>query len=320
MTSNIQINHERLKELLNARRLNQEELAAKIKADIGTVSRWARGETTKLRRSNFNKLRDALNATEADLCGEGPLPDGKEKREASPEGQVSFVVDTACRNALALVARRYGVRQRQIVEIAPLLFSLIAEQSLAERRQELEVFKAAVDDAENEAPPHMKRELRFAHDEDDRALIEREEQSIAARDLFARQVGYEEDDPAAGNPLALHLDRLLASSSAPHGVYKGKNRVLWEQGEEPRYSVGIEELNEILGGDKEAMRHVLRGRVALAEMPGEVRKATPEQKAEWVKADLQRSVEDLANLSSSLDELSVDEFRAAAAADPEEEF
>jgi hypothetical protein len=47
---------------------------------------------------------------------------------------MNLSVDAACRNALNLVAHRYQVTRQQIVEAAPLLFFIIAEQCLKELR------------------------------------------------------------------------------------------------------------------------------------------------------------------------------------------
>src|ERR1700686_5626700 len=122
MTKTAKVNGERIRALRSKRGLSQKELAGKVKVDPGTVSRWERGDIDRVRHDVLGRMRSALGATEADICAEGPLPESGAAQEAPlPKGQMNLSVDTACRNALSLVARRYGVTRQQIVEAAPLL-------------------------------------------------------------------------------------------------------------------------------------------------------------------------------------------------------
>lgn len=318
--SKIEINPERLKGLLEMRKLNQKELAKAIQVDVTTVNRWMTGRVTKLRGDIFSKLCKELSARKSDLCGEGPLPDAPPECEPPSKDPVSFEIDTACRNALALVARRYGVKQREIVEIAPLLFLIIAEQSLAERESALVDLGSRLSDAENATPAHLRNRFRFPHDEDDLDLATREKRSIAARDLFASQVGYREHASEAANPFAHFLSNLLKATDAPHEPI-GRESIRWARGDEPRYRIGLDELSELMGGDKGASRKILHGIVALAEMPGDLRRATPEKRAAWVK---EKSVEDLKEFSAALADMSWEvtakDLNALKKTEQEEEF
>ena len=268
------INPDRLRFWLNKCRLSQKELAAKIGTDVGTVSRWKTGKTRKIRSSKLAKLCEVLGVTQTELCADGPL---SEAGDAAPRGQVTMMLDTACRNALALVARRYGVTRQQIVEVAPLLFAIIAEQSLAERRNRLDGYHDA-------APSHLRGSLRGPYDEDDNKLLDAEERSIRQRDLFASHVVDRDENHHKSNPFAVFLSKRLSETDLKKG-----NGVTWEEDEAPRYQIGIEELIDLLGKDQAACKLVLSGEVALAEMPGDTRKATPEVRASWVKekADLE---------------------------------
>src|ERR1700722_13427626 len=122
MKNTIKVNAERISTLRTKRALSQKVLAGKVGVDPGTVSRWEGGEIDRIRQDIFGKLRSVLAATEDDICGEGPFPESRAAQQDPPKGQMNLNVDSACRNALALVAYRYGVTRQQIVEAAPLLF------------------------------------------------------------------------------------------------------------------------------------------------------------------------------------------------------
>lgn len=275
MTLSRKINPERLGALIAKSRLSQKELAAKIGADVGTLSRWKRGKIGVIRSGKLAKLCEALGTTPSELCAEGPLPEAVAAGDTARRGQVTMMLDTSCRNALALVARRYGVTRQQIVEIAPLLFAITAEQALAERGEWLDAYRDA-------PPPHL-RDLRGPSVEDDEALLEVEARSIKQRDLFAMQVGGWDEHHHKNNPFARFLSERLSKTGLKSGT-----RVIWDEGEAPRYWIGIDELIDLLGRDKDVLKLVLSGRVALAEMPADTRKAAPEIRALWVKekADL----------------------------------
>lgn len=261
------INRDRLRVLLNKCPLSQKELAAQIKIDVGTLSRWKTREMN-IRSDKLARLCEALGTTQTELCADGPLP---EPTDAARRGQVAMMLDNACRNALALVARRYGVTRQQIVEIAPLLFAIAAEQSLTERRNRLDAYRDA-------APSHLRTSLRGPYDEDDNELLDAEERSIRERDLFASQVGDWDEDHHKNNPFAAFITDRLSKTGL-----KTIQEVTWEKNEAPRYSIGIDELNDLLGLDQRARVLVLKGEVALAEMPRDTRRATPEVRASWVK-------------------------------------
>lgn len=273
------INPDRFAALLDRCGLSQKELAAIIGTDVGTVSRWKTGKIRTVRSDKLTRLCEVLRTTPTELCADGPLPEAAAAGDAAPRGQVTMMLDTACRNALALIARRYGVTRQQIVEIAPLLFAIMAEQSLAERRDRLKGFHDAQDKCFDAAPPHLGRLLRGRSDEgDDAKVLEAEQLSIEQRDLFAARVSGRYANEDASNPFAAFLSERLAETKP-----EIKAGVTWDEGDAPRYCVGTEELKDLLGKDGDALKLIMSGEVALAEMPGDIRRAKPEARASWVK-------------------------------------
>ncbi len=282
MRTTVEINSQRLVAFRRKSKLAQKELAGKLGVDTGTVSRWERGEVTRLRQSHFGKLCEALGVTVSELCADGPLPEPPNAQSESAKGQMTVMIDTAARNAMALVAKRYGVTRQQIIEAAPLLFFIAAEQCLQDRQHRLAAFTDALNSAQDARPPHMNLDF---YDIDDEAL-EVEEKSIRARDLFGAEIaaasGAFAEDEETENPFARFLSDWLAEAQQNRKAVVG-----WGHGDSPRYYICPDEVLSLVGGDKEAASLILKGIVALHEMPTEVRRSSAEEKATWVRAQYQ---------------------------------
>ena len=300
MKKAIKINAKRVKALRMKWGLSQKQLAAKVKVFHTTVSRWERGEIVRLRPDDFGKLSAVLGATEADLSGEGPLPENSTANQQLQTGD-----SIACKNALRLVALRYGVTRQQIMAAAPLLFFIAAEQSLQERKERLSTLR---DEADAELSTAIKdrlglsigtgqsREERlctlidaaesiFAHAHGDEIALGSEEFSIENRDLFGEITA---DGPATwwyekeGSPFAGDLGLALARVCADAGP------VEWRPGSAPSYRICAEQAAALVGDDEEAVNAILCGAAALHEMPPHIRKSSPSERAQWARSELQR--------------------------------
>lgn len=95
--------------------------------------------------------------------------------------------------ALSLVAKRYGIRAREVLSIAPLLFLIIAERSLLERRRRLDEISAIREEAQQqlrEKSAHLGGLVAaFNYSGDD--LLEEEDKSLRERDVFGGLIEYE---------------------------------------------------------------------------------------------------------------------------------
>ena len=109
--------------------------ATKPQINVSTISRIERGRPSRVRESTVKQFAAALEVRPEDL---------REATSSEPD-LVKVPMDVCARNALALVAKRYGVGRRTIIEVAPLLFYIAAEQSLSRRRQRLEEIRNAAD-------------------------------------------------------------------------------------------------------------------------------------------------------------------------------
>jgi transcriptional regulator with XRE-family HTH domain len=320
MKTTIKINPERIVALRTKHGFSQKELAGKVGVDSGTVSRWERvsgkGRVDRLRQDIFGRLCVALDSTADEICGGGPLPQGDTAREPVSKGQMNLSIDTACRNALSLVALRYGVTRQQIVEAAPLLFFIAAEQSLSEREKRLRDLR---DEADAELQEAITQKLASGAGQsrdarlgtlresleatlDDAGVHEvwlgYEEASIENRDPFgsvAEGIWMENPHPslqyADGTAIAAALTDALA------GVSATAEPVRWEPRATPRYRICADEAQALVGDDNEAAEAILSGAAALHDMPSQVRKSSPAERAQWARSELQRNpVVDLGDL------------------------
>ncbi len=143
----------------------------------------------------LEKLAPALNATVKDI--KGTTDTARLARDATKPKQlvaISAKVTTDARSGFARIRDRYGWTIAHVMEIAPLLFALLAEGSLARRRQRLRDLQT-----KHDAVPELQAFL--AEFRERRA---REEASIQNRKL--RDDGLSDDGPA--DPFFAHLIEL----------------------------------------------------------------------------------------------------------------
>ncbi len=102
--------------------------------------------------------------------------------------RASFSMGRTNRDAVREVAERYHVDQGDVIDMAPVLFTIFAEQVLHYRRQELVQLKKQAEHASRsldqmaKAMPHLRR-WAIGIKQAIHKLIEMEEQAIAARDV-----------------------------------------------------------------------------------------------------------------------------------------
>jgi len=275
------------KALVEARRnkgWTQDQLseATKPKINVSTISRIERGKPTRVRESTLKELGRALDVRPDSLC-----TTAEAERDV-----VKLRVEAAARNALTLVAHRYRISRESIIEVAPLLFFIAAEQSLQERQKRI----SSVRDA---AMSLVDLQARIGHLPShwpvDEAALSSEEKSIKARDLFGASLaddtqqfmsGYDADyDEAEQNPFVGFLRESLANVSSSQAVAK---TVRWTPGLWPRYEICAEEAATVVGGDAVAAHAILSGAAALHEMP----KVSSTDRARWARAELDRKYGD----------------------------
>ena len=176
------------------RGFTQAQLAEEIGCSKDTVSRWERGETSRVRAHLREPLCEVLGV-DWDTLTTPPGP------EAAPRPfgltRMQRWVSRHVPSALRLVAERYGIRPSDVLDIAPLLFLIVAERSLLERQRRLNETYAMQEETDRrlmENSAHLGGFV-FARSRSTDRMLEREKTSLRKRDihghLFEYEIGYE---------------------------------------------------------------------------------------------------------------------------------
>jgi hypothetical protein len=225
----------------------------------------------KLRAVKPEKLAAVLGVEVAVLTGEAPMP--KVQSNDSPEDDMVLrlttlkaVVNTQAANALALNAIRYRVSMTTQIELAALLFHILAQRSLKHRREALTEIRETHDRLNaigRERAPHLPTPaLRMLSDE----ALEAENNSIKAEDIFANSDEVYEaqefvDDPEGHNPFVEEVRRLAAG-------LPGIDDEIVITPREVSYTISRDRALELCAGDKQLADAVLDGRVHLTGLRG----------------------------------------------------
>ena len=207
----MQIDPARLLELRQRKRLSRPQLAEMSKVTERTIQRLEK-EPQPARKKTLERLATALGVKPGVLTGELPLPESG-KAPDSERIQIGAQVAPKVRLAYDLLKRRYGVSATEIISMAPLFFALLAEGSLAWRREKLKELREGIDRLKQidgfwrEYNVHL---FALTVNNND---IETEEASIAKADLFGEHLlgcmTYDLD-PSTDNPFASYLRKLKA--------------------------------------------------------------------------------------------------------------
>ena len=177
---------ETLKHWRKKRGFSQQKLAETAGIDQKTVARIEVGKGGEARGDTVKRIANALRIKPETL---GREPDSETTNEAESrkfglgvfnrrlrlDGEVLISYD--------LVEEHYGVGMQKLIDVAPMLFTLLAEMSLNVRRRRAEEAEEAIDAFNRIRPEHMGgRSWDDYH----------EKISIAKRDLFARSIDWME--------------------------------------------------------------------------------------------------------------------------------
>jgi transcriptional regulator with XRE-family HTH domain len=229
---------------------SQAELAKELKCPVDTVSRWETGRTKKPKSNLMPKLLKALKVNWDDLTGLPPKDSGDSK--TPPDGiQLNRRVRPSTRTALEAVSAIYGVRWRDILELAPLLFMISAQQSLKIRKEAMneahEQMEEAADMA-NKTLPYLPG--GFCSDHSEYETMAEEEESIKRLDVFQ---GYYDRDGKVMSPFVNHLQKNFDE------VFTLEMEIFPDDKRAPDYEIPIHLLQQLAGlsGDDEKNNAIL---------------------------------------------------------------
>lgn len=265
----MKIDAERLRTLRTRKGLSQTELARRAGIHARTVRRLENEpeQCEKTREDTVHRLVKALAAEPGHLTGDLPLPKlGKEPTIVPMRSPIRAQILSTSRLAYDLVSRRYGVTASEIINLAPLFFTLLAEGSLKWRREKLEEVEEGIGLLVQGGPlPDLME------------MTEQEEMSVDNADVFGEQ-RHEGPlwrlSPSEDNPFAAYLHKL-----DPDSVYNLEGRKM-------RIDYGIcrEELSAITNGSPKARMCLEAGLARVSEIPEELMvEDAGKERAKWLE-------------------------------------
>ena len=218
----MKIDSKSLRSLRQKQGLTRPQLAERAKITVRTIQRLENEpqQCQKSRKDTLERLAKALGVKEGEegvLTGELPLPESdKAPASDSERVQIGAQIVPKVRLAYDLIKRRYGVTATEIINMAPLFFALLAEGSLAWRREKLEELKEGIDRLNQIDGFWRENYFPFAVTVDDNDIKAEEDSIDKANDkanLFGEHllgcVTYDLD-PSTDNPFASYLRKLKA--------------------------------------------------------------------------------------------------------------
>jgi transcriptional regulator with XRE-family HTH domain len=269
------INGRTLETELERRGLSQNDLADLSGVSAKTISRIKKGG--RQNSSTIKRIASALGKSPEALAA---APDETSRREAevflrkAGFRRLRSYIDGQTALSFSLVEDRYRVSATALIEAAPLLFTLLAEMSLADRRTRLAAFRAAAQAMLDAAPSHLICPNFQIAD-----AIESEEASIDARDLTGTPIDgalrFDDDD----NLFVEYLKGLSAAVDPEAIDYvDAASGVL-------SYRILSADLVAITNGDSLAEFALERGFARINAIPAELRRSgQEEQRAAWLAA------------------------------------
>ena len=301
----MKIDPDRLRTLRRQKGLSRLQLAQRAKISERTIQRLENEpqRSQKTQEHTLNSLARALGVKEelGVLTGELPLPESdKTPSDNLDRVQIGAQVAPKTRLIYDLIKRRYGVSATEIINMAPLFFALLAESSLARRREKLKEADeriARLDQMDNETGHCMFGVSTILAWE----AFSLEQESISKADLFGDHF-FEDDsctikmfftdnqpfDFSKENPFAHYL-RKLADELAISGIVDvdGGDLNVASNFKFPHYDICRDELDRIANGSHDAKKALETGFARLSEIPQErMAKDAGEERAKWLEEKL----------------------------------
>lgn len=308
----MKIDPERLSRLRKKNGFSRPQLAKRSGINERTIQRLeSKSESQQCQKSHehtVNGLAKALGVRAGVLTGELPLPgSGKEPAYDSERVQISAQIEPKVRLAYDLIKRRYGVSPAEIINMAPLFFALLAEGSLAWRREKLKEVVEAIDRLES-----IDGVWSFGFDNATSVVaydgVSIEKNSIDKADLFGEHLfssltdfsfdPYEDNpfaDPYEDNPFASYLRKLKdeLDIAGVVDVDSGKLR-FGVPLKFPDYYICCDELDGITNGSDHAKMALETGAARLSEIPEELMaEDASEKRTQWLEDKLSDTLKDV---------------------------
>ena len=310
----MKIDPERLSRLRKKNGLSRPQLAKRSGITERTIQRLeSKSESQQHQKTHehtVNKLAEALGVRAGVLTGELPFREsGKELAYEAERVQISAQIVPKVRLAYDLIKRRYGVSPAEIINMAPLFFALLAEGSLAWRREKLKEVVEAIGRLESIDGVWSfgfdNAVASFAYDG-----FSIEENSIDKADLFGEHLfdtSYSlidvSFDPYEDNPFASYLRKLKDELDLAGVVDVDSGELMFGVPLKfPNYNICRDELDRITNGSDLAKMALGTGGARLSEIPEELMaEDASEKRTQWLEDKLSDT---LKNVEVEIEDLS----------------
>ena len=285
---------ERLKTLRARKGWARQKLADESKVSARQIARIEDSKTgVAVRENTVIRLSRALKVDREVLVGNKSLNPVQPVPQTNAEIQLGAKISPHVRLAYDLVKHRYGPSQKDLINLAPLLFVLLAEASLAWRRQYLKEVEEAMDRLM--AFGKERSHLYFTYQQTNiESGLWAEEESIDAADLRGdtlrnrddANLDFADESLYEVTPFADYLFKFSEDLGISGIVNFGSGVADDPWGTEP-YQICRNELNEITGGSKYARWALEHGDVRLSEIPKELMlEQVEDRRIDWLESKL----------------------------------
>ena len=299
-----------LRQLREGKRLARTGLAKRANLSERQLRRIEDSDapTVSVRDNTLMNLAKALEVEPSVLSGESPTPKLTPRPAPAERSPIRAMIEPKARLGYTLLKQRYGVNATDLINMAPLFFTLLAEGSLAWRREQLEAAEEAMGRASALGNGHLACMNAVHHAEQGLSC---EQQSIEALDLFGEKIaddayqwGY---DSSTNNPFADYLRKLADDLGKPDVVNVGHGELGFMSLEYPDYDLCGAELDAITNRSSQARWVLEVGHARLDQIPADLRgEDSTEERAEWIERHAPPPDDGLAwieSLSDDVDEL-----------------
>ena len=287
MTDRRTVNPNVVRQLREGKRLARTRLAAMAKLSERQLRRIEDNDAraVSVRDNTLMNLARALEVEPSVLTGESPAPRVTPRPAPTERSPIRAMIEPKARLGYTLLKQRYGVNATDLINMAPLFFTLLAEGSLAWRREQLEAAEEAMWRASALGKGHLACMNAVHHAEEG---LSRERQSIEAFDLFGEKIaddayqwGY---DTSTNNPFTDYLRKLANDLGKPDVVSVGHSELGFMSLEYPDYDLCGSELDVITNHSSRARWALDVGHARLDQLPAELRgEDAAEQRAAWIE-------------------------------------
>ena len=277
-----------VRQLREGKRLARTGLAKKANLSERQLRRIEDSDapTVSVRDNTLMNLARALEVEPSVLTGESPAPKLTPRPAPAERSPIRAMIEPKARLGYTLLKQRYGVNATDLINMAPLFFTLLAEGSLAWRRQQLADAEEAMWRASVLGKGHLACMNAVHHAENGLSC---ERQSIEALDLFGEKIaddayqwGY---DSTTNNPFADYLRKLADDLDKPDAVRVEHGELGWMSLDYPDYDICCAELDTITNRSSQARWVLEVGHARLDQIPADLRgEDAAEQRAAWLES------------------------------------